>query len=143
MRSGFVGLILIVAVGLIAGCGRSASAAEEAPVQAVAEANYTDLTNADIANRPVAPFKAPVFHEVGAKRILPSRLVVPSIKVDTPIVELGWSTKQDAAGAIFSDNYFDLPAGRIRTIAAPLPAGWTAEQATQALQVRSLYDAFA
>ncbi|MCB0068405.1 MAG: hypothetical protein KDD77_14680, partial [Caldilineaceae bacterium] len=49
----------------------------------------------------------------------------------------------DGADAIFSDNYFDLPAGRSRTIAAPLPAGWTVEQATQALQVRSLYDAFA
>ena len=49
----------------------------------------------------------------------------------------------DGADAIFSDNYFDLPAGRSRTITAALPAGWTAEQATQALRVRSLYDAFA
>ncbi|MFZ1770847.1 MAG: glycoside hydrolase family 2 protein [Caldilinea sp.] len=44
------------------------------------------------------------------------------------------------ADAIFSDNYFDLPAGRSRTITTPLPAGWTAERA---VQVRSLYDAFA
>ncbi len=112
MRSVFVGLMLIIAVGLMAGCGRSASAAEETTVQSVAAANYTDLTNADIANRPVAPFKAPIFHEVDAKRILPSRLVVPSIKIDTPIVELGWSTKKDAAGAVFSEwDVADYAAG--------------------------------
>jgi beta-galactosidase/beta-glucuronidase len=45
--------------------------------------------------------------------------------------------------AVFSDNYFDLPAGRSRTITTPLPAGWTLMQAQQALHVRSLYDAFA
>ena len=49
----------------------------------------------------------------------------------------------DGADAIFSDNYFDLPAGRSRTVTAALPAGWTAEQATKAIQVRSLVDAFA
>jgi beta-mannosidase len=47
------------------------------------------------------------------------------------------------ADAIFSDNYFDLPAGRSRTVTTALPAGWTLAQAEQALQVRSLYDAFA
>jgi beta-mannosidase len=45
--------------------------------------------------------------------------------------------------AVFSDNYFDLPAGRSRTITTSLPAGWTLMQAQQALHVRSLYDAFA
>ena len=47
------------------------------------------------------------------------------------------------ADAVFSDNYFDLPAGRRRTLTTPLPAGWTLAQAQAALQVRSLYDAFA
>jgi beta-mannosidase len=49
----------------------------------------------------------------------------------------------DGVDAVFSDNYFDLPAGRSRTITTPLPAGWTQAQAQQALIVRSLYDAFA
>lgn len=124
MRSVFVGLMLVIAVGLMAGCGRSASAAEEKPVQAVAAAGYTDLTNADIANRPVAPFKAPIFHEASAKPILPSRLVVPSIKLDTPVVELGWSTKKDAAGAVFSEwDVADYAAGWHKNSSLPNEAG--------------------
>ncbi len=43
-------------------------------------------------------------------------------------------------GIIFSDNYFDLPGGRQKTVTCPLPQGWTLEQARQALQVRSLAD---
>jgi len=47
------------------------------------------------------------------------------------------------ADVVFSDNYFDLPAGRSVTITAPLPAGWTLQQAQTALHVRSIYDSFA
>src|SRR5690606_25677956 len=67
--------------------------------------------------------------------------VAVELKADTlaRFVEIAF----DGADAIFSDNYFDVPAGRRRTVTAALPAGWTAEQATQAIQVRSLYDAFA
>jgi len=124
MRSVLVGLMMMIAVGVMAGCGRSASAAEEVPVQAVAETSYTDLTSADITNRPVAPFKAPIFHEATAKRILPSRLVVPSIKVDTPIVELGWSTKKDAAGSVFSEwDVADFAAGWHKNSSLPEEPG--------------------
>ncbi len=48
----------------------------------------------------------------------------------------------EGADVIFSDNYFDLPAQRERTITAQLPAGWTSEQAKSALRVTSLYDSF-
>ena len=44
---------------------------------------------------------------------------------------------------VFSDNYFDLPAGRTVTITCPLPAGWDAKQAKAALRVRSVYNSFA
>ena len=44
---------------------------------------------------------------------------------------------------IFSDNYFDLPAGRTVKISCPLPVGWTLEQARAALKIRSVYDSFA
>ena len=44
---------------------------------------------------------------------------------------------------IFTDNYFDLPAGRTVTVACPLPAGWTLEQAQAALRIRSVYDSYA
>ncbi|MBT3338101.1 MAG: glycoside hydrolase family 2 protein [Anaerolineae bacterium] len=44
---------------------------------------------------------------------------------------------------IFSDNYFDLPAGRPVTITCPIPAGWDVPQAEDALRVRSVYNSFA
>lgn len=57
----------------------------------------------EAVNRPSIAIAPPVFHRPDAQRILPSRLVIPAIKVDTPVVELGWSTKKTAAGAIFSE----------------------------------------
>jgi beta-mannosidase len=44
---------------------------------------------------------------------------------------------------VFSDNYFDLPAGRAVTITVPVPAGWSLEQVKAALTIRSVYDSFA
>jgi hypothetical protein len=42
----------------------------------------------------------------------------------------------------FSDNYFDLPAGRTATVTLPVLEGWTAERVREALRVRSLVDSF-
>ena len=49
----------------------------------------------------------------------------------------------EGADTVFSDNYFDLPAGRTVTISAPLPEGWTLSQVQAAFKVRSIYDSFA
>ena len=46
------------------------------------------------------------------------------------------------ADVVFSDNYFDLPAGRAVTITCPRPAGWSVAQAQDALRLRSVYDSF-
>ena len=46
----------------------------------------------------------------------------------------------EGAPVVFSDNYFDLPAGWTAQVHCPLPQGWTLEQARQALRVRSLAD---
>jgi beta-mannosidase len=43
----------------------------------------------------------------------------------------------------FSDNYFDLLAGRTMRVSATIPAGWTAAQAQAAFKVRSIYDSYA
>jgi len=43
---------------------------------------------------------------------------------------------------VFSDNYFDLPAGRTATVTLPVLEGWTAERVREALRVRSLVDSF-
>jgi beta-mannosidase len=48
----------------------------------------------------------------------------------------------DNADVIFSDNYFDLPAGRTVTISCPLPTGWTLARAKAALKIRSVYDSY-
>jgi beta-mannosidase len=44
--------------------------------------------------------------------------------------------------AVFSDNYFDLPAGRTATVALSPSKGWTAARVRKALKVRSLVDSF-
>ena len=56
-------------------------------------------------------------------------------------VELGL----EGAGpeVVFSDNYFDVPAGRTVTVTCPLPAGWTLEGARAAMHLCSLYNSFA
>jgi beta-mannosidase len=48
----------------------------------------------------------------------------------------------EGVDVVFSDNYFDLPAGQTVTVTCPLPEGWTLEQARTALRVRSLYDSY-
>ncbi len=48
----------------------------------------------------------------------------------------------DGTDVIFSDNYFDLPAGRAVTVQLPALDGWTVERVRQSLRVRSLVDSF-
>ncbi len=54
------------------------------------------------------------------------------------LVELSF----EGVDVVWSDNYFDLPAGRTVAVTCPLPAGWTLEQARAALRVRSVFDSF-
>lgn len=109
------GLLLLAAV-FMGGCGSSASAVEkvaEPPAQQVPQQTAQPEAAAapvvappDVSStgdRPALPLKAPVFHQQDAKRILPSRLTIPAIKVDTPVVELGWKTNKTVSGTIFSE----------------------------------------
>ena len=48
----------------------------------------------------------------------------------------------EGADVVFSDNYFDLPAGRPVSLSCPLPPGLSIDQARAVLRVRSLYDSF-
>jgi beta-mannosidase len=48
----------------------------------------------------------------------------------------------DGTSVIFSDNYFDLPAGRTAKVTLPPLEGWTAERVQEELRVRSLVDSF-
>jgi beta-mannosidase len=48
----------------------------------------------------------------------------------------------DGVDVIFSDNYFDVPAGTSVKVTAPLPTGWTLPQVQKALQIKSLIDSY-
>jgi beta-mannosidase len=48
----------------------------------------------------------------------------------------------EGAQVVFSDNYFDLPAGRPVSVSCPLIPDWTLDQAHQALKIRSIYDSY-
>jgi beta-mannosidase len=55
------------------------------------------------------------------------------------------ATKDPSAlnpGAVFSDNYFDVPAGRTVTVQLAALDGWTVERVRESLRVRSLVDSF-
>lgn len=48
----------------------------------------------------------------------------------------------EGADVVFSDNYFDLPAGRIVRLTAPRPEGWTLQHIRTVFKVRSVFDSF-
>jgi beta-mannosidase len=48
----------------------------------------------------------------------------------------------NGADAVFSDNYFNLPAGRPVRISCPLPSGWTLTQAQREVRIFSVYDSY-
>jgi sortase A len=91
-------IYLLLISTVLSGCGAAASA--QSPQEAAFAAEYPVVA---AVNRPSIAIAPPAFHRPDALRILPSRLVIPAIKVNTPVVELGWSTKKTAAGAIFSE----------------------------------------
>jgi len=49
----------------------------------------------------------------------------------------------EGVDVIFSDNFFDLPAGMPRQVSAAIPSGWKLEQVRQTLRIRSLFDSYA
>ena len=85
------------------------------------------------------------------------RLADPALKADCHLVEDNLlhidvtarslarlvELSLDGVDVVFSDNYFDLPAGRTVAVTCPLPMGWPASQAGAALHIRSVYDSFA
>jgi beta-mannosidase len=44
---------------------------------------------------------------------------------------------------VFSDNYFNLPAGRTAQISCKMPGDWTLEKAKKEVCIRSVYDSYA
>ncbi|GAF90030.1 unnamed protein product, partial [marine sediment metagenome] len=48
----------------------------------------------------------------------------------------------DAPDVVFSDNYFDLPAGRTAEIVCPMPEKWSESEAKASLSVCTLVDTY-
>jgi len=87
-------LLLFLTPVLLTGCGgRSEAASAAAPPLPTAAAV--------VVHPPATPTGA--LRKAPAKVSLPDRLVIPSIKLDTSVVELGWSKKQDGSGYVFSE----------------------------------------
>lgn len=79
---------LLLCLLLLCGCGGATPLAN--PVQAQ-------------SNEPAPPLQAPKLAHPTYQGMLPDRLVASTIKLDSPIVELGWSANQGTDGQIFSE----------------------------------------
>ncbi len=64
------------------------------------------------------------------------------IKIKTSCLARFVELELDGVDVVFTDNYFDLPAGQAATVTCQLPEGWTLQQARSALWVRSLVDSY-
>jgi len=95
---------------------------------------------------------------IGMSSFAPSkhlRLENPAIQMKVAEIDQGYAVELEArslarfvqldlAGAdvVFSDNFFDLPAGRSASVTLPAIPGWDAGDVKSALTVRSLIDSF-
>ena len=97
-RRAFLTLALASCTLGIAGCGRQATAT---PPPATPTATAAPAANASVplAAPPVVP-RPQSINESAAD--YPTRLQIPTIKVDIPVIELGWSQKEQD-GQIFSE----------------------------------------
>jgi beta-mannosidase len=100
------------------------------------------LQDGELVSRSVTPFAANKHLELRG----PGLKVISHVEGQTLCVDVSARTMArfvelsiEGADAIFSDNYFDVPAGITVTVKTPLPENWTTESRVQA---RSLYDSF-
>ncbi len=91
---------------------------------------------------PFAPIKHLALADPGLKA--KAGLGKKGLVIDVTAKKLALFVELSLVGAdvVFSDNYFDLPAGASARITAPLPAGWTPARARKALRIRSLIDSY-
>lgn len=80
-------LTILSGIVFLTGCGGGATTSNTALAQEA---------------EPAPPASAPKLAHPPAPKTLPDRLVMPAIKIDIPVVELGWSTKQQD-GQVFSE----------------------------------------
>ncbi|MBN2086697.1 MAG: glycoside hydrolase family 2 protein [Anaerolineales bacterium] len=91
---------------------------------------------------PFAPIKHLALENPGLKAKVGKTGGGLSIEVSAKTLALFVELALNGADAVFSDNFFDLPAGASARITAPLPQGWTLARARKALRIRSLADSY-
>ena len=147
--------------GKLLASGEKAACVEPFSVTAVETFDFSRFLNHDIRRELV--FVAELWH--GEKRLSQqSSFFVPTkhLSLSDPQISARLSLKEGQLGielrgrslarlvecslagadVVFSDNYFDLPAQKAITIAAPLPAGWNLSKAQAAFRVRSVFDTY-
>jgi sortase A len=97
-RRSFLTLALAGCTLGMVGCGQSASNAESAAE--VSTSAPTATTSGAVLSAPPLTAKPSAVNEESAR--LPNRVEIPAIDVDSPVVELGWSQKEQA-GKVFSE----------------------------------------
>jgi beta-mannosidase len=65
------------------------------------------------------------------------------IELTSKSLALSLEVSLEGQPAVFSENYFDLPAGRMVTVSCQMPEGWTVNQARAGLKFRSVFDSYA
>jgi beta-mannosidase len=91
---------------------------------------------------PFAPNKHLALADPGLKADVMLRGDTLAIDVSARSLARFVELELDGTDVVFSDNYFDLPAGQSVSITCPLPAGWTLERARQATRLRSLRNSY-
>jgi beta-mannosidase len=91
---------------------------------------------------PFAPYKHIALEDPGLNAVVTGKGAALIIKISAKRMALFVELALEGADAIFSDNYFDLPARSTARITVPLPTGWTLARARRALRVRSLVDSY-
>ena len=127
-------LILLLVMVIGAGCGRSRNDDTPEPIptlpptpvveqqsstEATDEKASEENTAEDAEAQPAPPIDGASISTPDST-ILPDRLSIPAIELDTPVVELGWSPQQDDAGRVFSEwDVADNAAGWHKNSALP------------------------
>jgi beta-mannosidase len=91
---------------------------------------------------PFAPYKHLPLSDPELKAVVAVKGKEIVLKVAAKRLALFVDLALEGSDAVFSDNYFDLPARTTARITVPLPAGWNAARARRALRIKSLVDSY-
>jgi beta-mannosidase len=89
-----------------------------------------------------APYKHQALEDPGLNAVVLAKGDIVTLKLSAKKMALFVELALEGADAVFSDNYFDLPARSAARITVPLPAGWTLARVRRALRIKSLVDSY-